>query len=71
MFIKVLLVGEGNKHIVLFSIFCCWSRKKLLNNINGDACNKEMDAQQGYLLGGKKNDICVKLFYENVLQEND
>ena len=30
-----------------------------------------MDTQQGYLLGGKKNDICVKLFYENVLQEND
>ena len=70
MFIKVLLVGEGNKHIVLFSIFCFWSRKKVLNNINGDACNKEMDAQQGYLLD-KKNDICVKLFYENVLQEND
>ena len=58
------------------NILCCLvffvvGLEKVLNNINGDACNKEMDAQQGYLLGGKKNDICVKLFYENVLQEND
>ena len=62
MFIKVLLLSDGNEHIVLFScFFAVGLEKKFLNNINGDACNKEIDAQQGYLLV-KKNSIYVKLF---------
>ena len=61
MFIKALLVCEGNKHIVLFSFFVVGLEKKFFNNINGDACNKEMNARQGYLTD-KKNGIYVKLF---------